>query len=299
MLNDRVVISPNPTPHFLFNVFSAYYPVSNAGDQPYSNHHHSQMEVSAITSGSGVYTCSGIDYPFHPGDVFFHCGNDVHSFKRIDSGERLSLLVFQFEPRMIWSLNNEWFDPAYLQIFTEQNQAKRFIPCGDECAARIVELLVECFNEYKEQEPASDILIKARLLAILAYLVRYFYDDMPNPSIQVKAQHIEHIEHSMDYIHAHLDDKLSLEMLAREAKMSRSYYATIFKTLNGVSVCSYITIQRVHKAQNLIENTELPITEISGICGFNNLVNFNRMYKKLIGKTPSESRNKGRKRGTA
>ena len=68
--------------------------------------------------------------------------------------------------------------------------------------------------------------------------------------------------------------------------MSRSYYSATFKQLNGVSVWGYITAQRIDRAQHLLESTSLPVMEISEHCGFNNIANFNRSFKKITGKTP-------------
>ena len=72
--------------------------------------------------------------------------------------------------------------------------------------------------------------------------------------------------------------------------MSRTYYSTMFKMLNGVSVWTYIINQRIDRAQQLLEKSEMSVIEICEKCGFNNLSNFNKAFKKITGKTPSEYR---------
>ena len=94
----------------------------------------------------------------------------------------------------------------------------------------------------------------------------------------------------MNFILSHLESPLTLDMLAREARMSRSYYSTMFKVLNGVSVWDYITEQRINLAQYQLETTEKSVTQVSEACGFNSIANFNRAFKKLTGTTPREYR---------
>ena len=94
----------------------------------------------------------------------------------------------------------------------------------------------------------------------------------------------------MSYIRNHLQDDLSLNLLAKEAAMSRSYYAYLFKLLNHVSVWEYITNQRMDLAQYYLLNTKDSIMNISGKCGYNSLSNFNRTFKRFTGKTPRQYR---------
>ncbi|MCC8061494.1 MAG: AraC family transcriptional regulator [Clostridiales bacterium] len=94
----------------------------------------------------------------------------------------------------------------------------------------------------------------------------------------------------MNYILIHLKDPLSLDLLAKNAAMSRSYYSSLFKALNGIPVWDYITHQRINLAVYHLEHTTSPITQICEACGYYNISNFNRMFKRIIGKTPREYR---------
>lgn len=291
MLNQRTVIRSSVDDHVLFKVFKAYYPDIMPVNQPYTEHHHSELELSVIESGSGCYTCAGVDYEFRSGDVFMHCGNDNHCFKRIDRDEMLSLLVIQFEPKFIWTSGGDWFDSKYLQIFVgTDNAISRHISWDVPVAGRIGRLLKDSFEECKSNQPAYEMFVKANLLAILANLARYYDEDLSKREFPVKMENIGHLEHSMNYILGHLEQELTLDELARVAGMSRSYYSTMFKMLNGVPVWTYITNQRISKAQYMLEKSDLSIIEISEKCGFSNISNFNRAFKKITGKTPREYR---------
>lgn len=295
MLKQRTVIRSSVDDHVLFKIFKGYYPDIMPVDQPYTEHHHSELELSVIESGSGCYTCAGVDYEFHAGDVFMHCGNDDHWFRRIDREEMLSLLVIQFEPKFIWTSGGDWFDSKYLQIFlgNDKNEISRHIPGESPVAQSIRQLLQSSFEECRNRQPAYDMFVKANLLKILANLARHYDEALNAKELPIKMENIGHLEHSMNYILSHLEQNLTLDELAKEAGMSRSYYSTMFKMLNGVSVWTYITNQRISKAQYMLEKSDLSIIDISEKCGFSNISNFNRAFKKITGKTPREYRKEG------
>lgn len=81
---------------------------------------------------------------------------------------------------------------------------------------------------------------------------------------------------------------MGLDELAEIASMSKSYFSTVFKKLNGISPWDYLISKRISFAAELLKNTDKTILEIALECGFNNTANFNRAFKKITGKTPSE-----------
>ena len=291
--SDRIVVRSDTDSHVLFSVFKVYYPYADKAEARYILHHHPELEISCILDGAGIYHCAGNDYPFSAGDVFFHRSNDVHYAKTLDTpdGKIPRLLVIRFAPRFIWSPGGEWFNSKYLQLFTQQNSIRRMIPHGERAAQIIVSLLAEIFEECRGQEPSYDLLVKAKLMTILANMARYYYRELEAEDAPgINQRHLEQMERSTSFILSHLGEDLTLEDLAHEACMSRSYYSTVFKSLNGLSVWEYITRQRIDLAQYQLETTANSVLQISEACGFNSIANFNRSFKKLTGKTPTEYR---------
>lgn len=291
-MSNRVVVRSNTDNHILISAYKAYYPDSPCGDQAFLEHRHTELEISAILSGCGTYTCGDTAYHFSPGDVFLHRGNDNHYFSHICAGSSLSLIALRFEPRFIWSSGGQWFDSSYLKIFMTPDQVSRSISHEQPAAPIIHSLLEEIFQECRDCNPSYELLVKAKLLTILANAARHFYDELENEHQDtVSMARLSQMERSMNYILSHLSEPLTLDLLAREAAMSRSQYSTLFKSLNGVSVWDYVTHQRINLALYQLEYHDTPITQICEDCGYNNIANFNRMFKRITGKTPREYRN--------
>jgi AraC family transcriptional regulator len=91
-----------------------------------------------------------------------------------------------------------------------------------------------------------------------------------------------------DYIDAHLDQNLELEDLAQQVGMSQFYFSRLFKQSLGVTPHQYVIQQRVERAQQLIQKSQLSFVEIALECGFANQGHLNRHFKRSLGVTPKE-----------
>ncbi len=92
------------------------------------------------------------------------------------------------------------------------------------------------------------------------------------------------------HIHEHYSEEIRLEELASLAGMSTSAFCRFFKTHTGRTVMDYVIDIRLGNAARLLVDTTAPISEICWQCGFNNLSNFNRIFKAKRGYTPRDFR---------
>lgn len=93
-----------------------------------------------------------------------------------------------------------------------------------------------------------------------------------------------------NYISKNYADELRLPQLAEIAGMSASAFSRFFKLHTGRNLSDYIIDIRLGYASRLLVDTSRSISEISFQCGFNNLSNFNRIFKRKKGCAPSEFR---------
>ena len=93
-----------------------------------------------------------------------------------------------------------------------------------------------------------------------------------------------------NYINENYMDELRLAQMAEIAGMSASAFSRFFKQHTGRNLSDYIIDIRLGYATRKLVDTSRSISEISFECGFNNLSNFNRIFKKKKGCSPSEFR---------
>jgi AraC-like DNA-binding protein len=92
------------------------------------------------------------------------------------------------------------------------------------------------------------------------------------------------------YIHEHQGEDLSLGQVARAVNTSTFYFCKLFKKATGINFTDYVSRVRIEKARNLLLNPNLRVSEIAFEVGFQSLTHFNRVFKKLLGQSPTEYR---------
>ena len=92
------------------------------------------------------------------------------------------------------------------------------------------------------------------------------------------------------YVNDHYAEELRLEELANMVGMTPSAFSRFFHSRTGRTLMDYIIDIRLGNAARLLVDTTQSISEIYFSCGFNNLSNFNRIFKSKRGYTPRDFR---------
>jgi AraC-like DNA-binding protein len=92
------------------------------------------------------------------------------------------------------------------------------------------------------------------------------------------------------FIKQHSDEEISLTKLAKAVNISPTHLSEKFKQVTGVNFVDYVARTRFDKACELLADGDLRISEIAFEVGFQSLSQFNRVFKKFSGKSPSAYR---------
>jgi AraC-like DNA-binding protein len=92
------------------------------------------------------------------------------------------------------------------------------------------------------------------------------------------------------FIREHLAEPLSLGAVARSVNTSTFYFCKLFKRVTGVNFTDYVSRLRIERAKTLLFNPNLRVSEIAYEVGFQSLTHFNRVFKKIMGQSPTEYR---------
>jgi AraC-like DNA-binding protein/ligand-binding sensor protein len=92
------------------------------------------------------------------------------------------------------------------------------------------------------------------------------------------------------YILANQADPIDLAKVARAMHVSTFYFCKLFKKATGLTFTEYLSRVRVEKAKHLLLNPHLRISEIAYDVGFQSLTHFNRVFRQVVGQSPSEYR---------
>jgi len=92
------------------------------------------------------------------------------------------------------------------------------------------------------------------------------------------------------FIHEHADEELSLTEVGKVVNISANHLSEKFKEVAGINFVDYVARIRVAKTCDLLRNSNLRISEIAFAVGFQSLSQFNRVFKKLTQKSPTQFR---------
>lgn len=96
----------------------------------------------------------------------------------------------------------------------------------------------------------------------------------------------------IDILHEHLNKKITLDMLANAVNLNSNYLCRIFKQDTGKSVFQYMNEMKVNHAVELLKQRDVRVKEVASEVGIDDPFYFNRLFKKMIGVSPSEFRKK-------
>ena len=133
----------------------------------------------------------------------------------------------------------------------------------------------------KQYESAIKLLtIFAQHLAMLSNQV-FIQQENAEPPVIAKAR---------NYIQEHQTEDLNLGQVAKAVNMSSYYFCKMFKKVTGINFTDYVARVRIEKSKNLLLNPNLRVSEIAFEVGFQSLTHFNRVFKKILGQSPTEYR---------
>jgi AraC-like DNA-binding protein len=110
-------------------------------------------------------------------------------------------------------------------------------------------------------------------------------DTIPNH----RAEPVE-IWKARKFIEEHSGEELSLTTVAKVVNISSNHLSEKFKQVTGINLVEYVARVRFKNACDLLRNRNLRISEIAFAVGFQSLSQFNRVFKKLGRKSPTQYR---------
>ena len=145
----------------------------------------------------------------------------------------------------------------------------------------------------KEAYFASPVVSQKKLDSVSA-LLTIFADHLSMKSNQIAVQTANAeppvITKAKQFIREHYTEDLSLGQVAAAVHVSIFYFCKLFRKVTGTTFTEFVSRTRVEKAKNLLLNPNLRISEIAYEVGFQSLTHFNRVFKNVVGESPTTYR---------
>lgn len=250
-------------------------------------HWHGEFEMSVMLEGGAEYICGDGKLVAVAGDIVVIAPNVLHAiYPHNGAVQRYDTVVFS--PDMLGASDND------------RSAAECIRPIADGFTAIHITPAHTYYNELRitagniiscavGNTPRLDMLMKSELLRLFWLLENCGDIDCRTPS---ESHRSEVIRPALEYIAENYSENITVEQLAETVHLSKSYFMSRFRQAAGISAVEYVTQYRIRASCYALTESAKTVSEISFECGFRNLSNFNRQFKRIMGCTPNEYRKK-------
>jgi AraC family transcriptional regulator len=134
--------------------------------------------------------------------------------------------------------------------------------------------------------PNGSLYGESLAVALAVCLLKRYSHTRPSPRVYRGGIPPYRLKHIIEFIHAHLDGRLSLVEMAELAHMSVAYFTITFKQSTGLTPHRYVLECRISQAHQLLKYTSLPLSAIAARLGFASQSHFTAVFRKHTGLTP-------------
>jgi AraC family transcriptional regulator len=161
-----------------------------------------------------------------------------------------------------------------------------------ETHARLSALLHDFTTELFSEKPGKEIVMRAMVEQVLVEILRNYAHTERSAELEFSRVGIidRRIRRSVELMHTQLDQDLPLRDLAAASYLSPFHFARLFKKITGATPHNYLAAIRTNRAQLLLAETDLSITEIGSRVGYLSASHFTKAFRLATGTTPREFR---------
>lgn len=265
------------------------YMEERSSKKPEVYHWHNFFEITYILDGHARYFVNGKQYDVEKGEIILFNHIEAHGWEVLS--DQMTLLVLIFGSDFIAD-RTSIFDYDYLLPFVERgSNFQNKIPGTLPYAGEIIHIMNEINREYIQREVGYALMIKSDILKILTILYRNC--ERSNPSGELlggKKEAMKRLEKSFQYIKKHYCEKIKLKDVARISCMSPNYFSSYFRKVTNMQFQEFLIEMRIQKAREMLRTSDEGILDIAEDCGFSNMSNFYRLFRKYTGYSPGDER---------
>ncbi len=236
-------------------------------------HSHPAIEIVAVKSGQMVCQIGGEQLQVETGETVLINSNTGHRLLP----ENAEIIYMQIDIRD-YQENTRDGEFAALYDFVLHTKAKPYLILSED--GEIDSLFQRISEKYYEN---NRWYLRAYLYELVAFLYAREFITPPIPA----GIRIEKIAPIVRYVDANYKLPITLEDICTASGYSKFSLCHTFKTATGATVFEYINYLRIQQAVEGLKQRKHAISEIATACGFSSVTYFNRVFKNVMGCSPS------------
>lgn len=248
--------------------------ISGVNDNMTASHYHEFYEIYYLESGERYHLMDEELYKVTAGQFIIFKPYQMH---RSYGDENMPF------SRLLTYFNEDSIEEV--EIKKIMNDMVGVYQFSSDKNAEFYQLLTNLLKEQEERKDFYTLNMKSLLNQILVLLVR--------SKLQKRDIYSDNrITKIISYIHRNYRNKITTEDLAKEFFISKWHLCREFKNYTNITIIQYINYTRIIEAQKLLLEDTKNITEISSEVGFDSMTHFERVFKQIVGITPTQFKTK-------
>ncbi|MDR2570537.1 MAG: AraC family transcriptional regulator [Oscillospiraceae bacterium] len=254
-----------------------------------SMHFHPEFEIYYLYDGTRDYFINDRIHTVGKGSLVIIDTLKIH---RTSTPAKLAhdRILIELTAEPFATFFNSLCDTPLDEIFRDLEGV--WLLCDDERFV-IEGILGDIEKEFLEQKTNHRMLVMMKIAELLLFIERLKEAGRGDSSLPRTLKHTQ-INSVTDYISSNYSSALTLDIISKHFYISKSYLCRIFKEVTGLTVKEYIHMFRIKKAQDLLANGNMRISEISESLGYGTTTYFERMFRRYMETSPLKYRKKTR-----
>lgn len=179
--------------------------------------------------------------------------------------------------------------PAFIEVAAQSDNNSRaayeLINTWHTHDAKILQISQWLLDEQHSGGVGGKLYVDSLLNLLTVHLLRSYTDQFREARLPQRLTQ-QQIQSAIDYMHAHLNQDISLDALAQTVNISSSHLRRLFKQATGMAPHQYLINLRVNRAKELLLTNSLSISEVAAEVGFADQSHLHRHFKRIFGITP-------------
>lgn len=182
----------------------------------------------------------------------------------------------------------ENMDEDLLELFRDVNGTNQFF--HKEYYSLDIASFLEEFSDCHFTDFMKTVYREGKVYEILSHQMQQYKDDLKGPKDRtiIRKATVEKIELAAKIIRESLDNNPTVVKLAKKVGLNQNLLQKGFKRMFKVTVNEYVRNLRIEKGKELLENTDLNITEVCDKIGISSRSYFSKLFKEKYGLSPKD-----------
>lgn len=253
-------------------------------------HWHEHFELVYIEDGEAAYQIGGRTVIARKGDLLFINSGELHAASLLRTDTPATIRTLVFNPSML-SLKEPGISEQVAPYTSGLSLIANEFGPEDPVYPLLKDTLDKLSDEFTGKKPGYELAVRAYCQLLFTWLSRtYTVTRRTDNEMELFREKNDRFKELFTYLEQRYMERISVEQAAAIVHISVYHFCRIFKQITGQTFIQFMNLYRINKAEQLLLQTSMSITEVAAEVGCSSINSFSKLFRQLKGTSPREVR---------